>query len=133
LETKNQQISGALPSQSNLIPSNGLVQESVKSITAIFEGQGPQSSKKSLGSEEGNFKVNGQHTILPMSEVSSDAILNKHWNQLGGPEVLSIQCIIEPHKVHYALYDWGATVNIKLKMIYDYQDEDPLVPFSWCL
>jgi hypothetical protein len=39
-----------------------------------------------------------------MSEVNNDAILNRLWNQLGGPKVPSIQCIIRPLKVHYALY-----------------------------
>jgi hypothetical protein len=46
---------------------------------------------------------------------------------------LSIQCIIVPVKVHYALCDWGASVNIMPKIVYDCLDEDPLVPVSWCL
>jgi hypothetical protein len=104
----------------------------VKSITTIFEGHGPEFSKKSLGSDEGNSKVKGQETILPMSEVSNDAILNRLQNQLGGTEVSSIQCIIGPLKVHYALCDWGASVNMP-KMVYDCLAEDPLVPVSWCL
>jgi hypothetical protein len=87
LETQIQQISGALPSQSNWLPSRGSVQESVKSITTIFEGQ---AFEKSLESDEGNSMVNEQETVLPISEVSSDAILNRHQNQLGGPKVLSI-------------------------------------------
>jgi hypothetical protein len=68
-----------------------------------------------------------------MPEVSSDVILNRLQNQLGGPEVPSIQCIIRPLKVHYALHDWGASVNIMPKMVYDCLDEDLLVPVSWCL
>jgi hypothetical protein len=38
LETQIQQISGALPCQSNGIPSRDALQESVKSITTIFKG-----------------------------------------------------------------------------------------------
>jgi hypothetical protein len=30
--------------------------------------------------------------------------------------------------VHYALCDWGASMNILPKMVYDCLDEDPLVP-----
>jgi hypothetical protein len=48
LETQIQQISGVLPSQSNRIPSRDSVQESVRSITTIFEGQVPESFEKSL-------------------------------------------------------------------------------------
>jgi hypothetical protein len=33
-----------------------------------------------------------------------------------------------PFKVHHALYDWGANMNILPKMVYDCLDEDPLVP-----
>jgi hypothetical protein len=51
LETQIQQISRALPSQSNEIHSRDPVQESVKSITTIFEGQGPGSFEKSLGGD----------------------------------------------------------------------------------
>jgi hypothetical protein len=68
-----------------------------------------------------------------MSEVISDVILNSLQNQLGGPEVSSIQCIIGPIKVHYALHDWGASVNIVPKMVYVCLDEEPLVSISWCL
>jgi hypothetical protein len=52
----------------------------VKSITTIFEGQTPKSSKESLGSDEGISKVNGQETILPMLEVSNDAIIKRLQN-----------------------------------------------------
>jgi hypothetical protein len=83
----------------------GPVQESVKSITTIFEGKAPESSKESLRSDETIFMVNGRETLLSMLEVSIDIILNRHRNQLAGPEVPSIQCIIGPLKDHYALYD----------------------------
>jgi hypothetical protein len=91
LETQIQQISGAFPYQNNGIPSRYPIQESVKSITTIFEGQSPESFEEYLGSDEVISKVNGQETILPMLEVTSDAILNRLQNQLGGPEVCSIQ------------------------------------------
>jgi hypothetical protein len=102
METQIHQIFGALPCQSNGIPSRDPVQESVKSITTIFEGQTPESSQESLRSDEGISKVNGQETILPMSKVNNDAILNRCRNQLGRPKVPSIKCI----KVHYAIYNW---------------------------
>jgi hypothetical protein len=35
--------------------------------------------------------------------------------------------------VYYALYDWGASMNIMPKIVYDYLDEDPLILGSWCL
>jgi hypothetical protein len=80
LEIQIQQISGALPCQINWISSRDPVQESVKSITTIFKGQTPKSSKESLGSDEGISKVNGQETILPMLEVSNDAIIKRLQN-----------------------------------------------------
>jgi hypothetical protein len=63
-----------------------------------------------------------------MSRISSDAILNKLWNKLSGPALSTVPCISGPFKVHHALYDWGASMNILPKMVYDYWDEDPLVP-----
>jgi hypothetical protein len=35
---------------------------------------------------------------------------------------------IRQFKVHHALYDWRASMNILPQMVYDYLDEDPLVP-----
>jgi hypothetical protein len=63
-----------------------------------------------------------------MSRISSDAILDKLWNRLSGPALPTVPCILGPFKVHHALYDWGASMNILPKMVYDYLDEDPLVP-----
>jgi hypothetical protein len=40
---------------------------------------------------------------------------------------------LDPLKVHYTLCDWGASVNILPKMVYDCLDEDSLVPVSRCL
>jgi hypothetical protein len=65
---------------------------------------------------------------MPMSEISSDAILDKLRNRLSGPALPTVPCILEPFKVHHALCDWGASMNILPKMIYDCLDEDPLVP-----
>jgi hypothetical protein len=66
-----------------------------------------------------------------MSRNSSDAILdklNKLRNRLSGPTLPIVPCILGPFKVHHALCDWGASVNILPMMAYDYLEEDPLVP-----
>jgi hypothetical protein len=52
---------------------------------------------------------------------------------LGEAKVLTIQCVLGPFKVYYALYDWGASMNIMPKIVYDCLDEDPLILGSWCL
>jgi hypothetical protein len=65
---------------------------------------------------------------MPMSRISSYAILDRLWNRLSGPALPIVPCIMGPLKVHHALCDWGASMNILLKMVYDYLDEDPLVP-----
>jgi hypothetical protein len=65
---------------------------------------------------------------MPMSSINSDAILNKLRNRLSGPALPIIPCILGPFKVHHALYDWGASMNIFPKMVYDYLDGDPLFP-----
>jgi hypothetical protein len=65
---------------------------------------------------------------MPMSKISSDAILNKHRNRLSGPTLPTVPCILGPFNVHHALCDWGASMNILPKMVYDCLDEDPLVP-----
>jgi hypothetical protein len=49
------------------------------------------------------------------------------------PRVPTIQCKLGPFKVHYALCDMGASVNIMPKMVYDCLDEDPLILVSWCI
>jgi hypothetical protein len=63
-----------------------------------------------------------------MSRISSDAILNKLRNRLSGPALPAVPCILGSFKVHHALYDWGVSMNILTKMVYDCLDEDPLVP-----
>jgi hypothetical protein len=65
---------------------------------------------------------------MPMSRISSDAILSKLQNRLSGPALPIVPCILGPFKVHHVLYDWGASMNILSKMVYDCLDEDPLVP-----
>jgi hypothetical protein len=65
---------------------------------------------------------------MPMSRISSNAILDKLENRLSGTSLPTIPSILGPFKVHHALYDWGASMNILPKMIYDYMDKDPLVP-----
>jgi hypothetical protein len=65
-----------------------------------------------------------------MSSISSDAILDKLQNKLSGPALPTFRCILGPFKVHHELYDWGASMTILPKMVYDYLDQDPLVPTS---
>jgi hypothetical protein len=65
---------------------------------------------------------------MPMSRMSSHAILNKLQNRLSGLALPTVPCMLGPFKVHHALCDWGASINILPKMVYDCVDEDPLVP-----
>jgi hypothetical protein len=65
---------------------------------------------------------------MPMSRISSDAILDKLQNKLGGPALPTVPCILGSFKVHHALCYWGTSMNILAKMVYDCLDEDPLVP-----
>jgi hypothetical protein len=65
---------------------------------------------------------------MPISRISSDAILDKLQNRLSGPALPTVPCILGPFKVHYVLCDWGASKNILPTMVYDCLDEDPLVP-----
>jgi hypothetical protein len=65
---------------------------------------------------------------MPMSRIRSNAILDKLRNRLSEPALPTVPCILGPFKVHHALCDWGASVNILPKMVDDCLDEDPLVP-----
>jgi hypothetical protein len=65
---------------------------------------------------------------MPMSRISSDAILDKLQKRLSRPALPIVPCILGPFKVHHVLRDWGASMNILPKMVYDCLDEDPLVP-----
>jgi hypothetical protein len=65
---------------------------------------------------------------MPMSWISSDAILNKLRKRLSGPAHPTVPCTLGPLKVHHALCDWGDSMNILPQMVFDCLDEDPLVP-----
>jgi hypothetical protein len=65
---------------------------------------------------------------MPMSRINSDAILDKLWNRLSDLALNTVPCILGSFKVHHALCDWRACMNILPKMVYDCLDEDPLVP-----
>jgi hypothetical protein len=64
---------------------------------------------------------------MPMSRISSNAILDKFWNRLSGAALPTVPCIFGPFKVHHALCNQGASMNILAKMVYDCLDQDPLV------
>jgi hypothetical protein len=61
---------------------------------------------------------------MPMSRISSDAIPNKLQNRLSRPAFSTVPCILGPFKFHHVLCDWGASMNIMPKMVYDCLDED---------
>jgi hypothetical protein len=63
-----------------------------------------------------------------MSRINSDDILDILRNRLSRPALPTVPCILGPFKVHHALCDWGASMNILPKMVYHCLDEDPLVP-----
>jgi hypothetical protein len=65
-----------------------------------------------------------------VSNISSDAILNKLWNKPNGPALPRVPCILGNFKVHHSLCYWGTSMNILPKMVYYYLDEDPLVATS---
>jgi hypothetical protein len=65
---------------------------------------------------------------MPMPKMSSDAILDKLQNRLSRPAPPIVPCILGPFNFHHALCDWGASMNILPKMVYDCSDEDPLLP-----
>jgi hypothetical protein len=64
---------------------------------------------------------------MPLTRISSDAILDKLRNRLSGPTLPTVPCILGPFKVHHALCDWGTIMNILPKMVYDYLEEEALV------
>jgi hypothetical protein len=110
LETQIQQISTVLAHPNNRDSTNTHVQEIVKSISVLFPGKPPDFAEKSPR------EVDKEKSKV-MSEVSSKAILSLLWISLGEAEVPTIQCILGPFKVHYALY-------IMPKTVYDCLDED---------
>jgi hypothetical protein len=56
---------------------------------------------------------------MPMSRISNDVILDKLQNRLSRPALPTVPYISRPFKVHHALCDWGAGMNILPKMVYD--------------
>jgi hypothetical protein len=70
----------------------------VKSISALFQGKAPDSIEKSPR------KVDKEKSRV-ISEVSSKAILSQLWSSLGEAKVPTIQRILGPFKVQYALCD----------------------------
>jgi hypothetical protein len=126
LETQIQQISVVLPLPNNRDSTNTHFQESVKSISALFQGKAPDSAEKSP-------KEVDKEKSKVMSEVRSKTILSQLWSSLGEAKVPTIQCILGPFKVHYVFCDWGASINIMPTTVYDCLDEDPLIPISWFL
>jgi hypothetical protein len=49
---------------------------------------------------------------MPMSKISSDAILDKLQNRLSGSVLPTILSILGPFKDHHMLCDWRANMNI---------------------
>jgi hypothetical protein len=64
----------------------------------------------------------------PVSRINNNAILDKLQNRLSGLALPIVPCILGPVKVHHVLCDWGASMNILPKMVYDYLEKNPLVP-----
>jgi hypothetical protein len=90
-------------------------------LTQPATSETPQAEQEILA-----YSSNGKK--VPMSRISSDAILNELRNRLSRPALPTVHCILRPFKVYHALYDWGASMNILPEMVYDCLDEDPLVP-----
>jgi carotenoid cleavage dioxygenase-like enzyme len=65
---------------------------------------------------------------MPISRINNNAILNKLMNMLSEPALPIVPCILGPFKVRHALCDCGVSMNILPKIVYDFLDEDPLVP-----
>jgi hypothetical protein len=104
-------------------------------LTSIFQGMAltqPIASDKHQVEQEIVAQPSDGKNML-MSKISSDAILNKLLNSLSGPALPTVPCILGPSNVHHALCDWGASMNILPKMVYNCLDEDPLVPTPYQL
>jgi hypothetical protein len=74
------QISVVLPHPNNRDSTNTPIQESVKSISALFQGKAPNSAEKSLR------EVDKEKSRV-MSEVSSKTILSQLYSLLGEAKV----------------------------------------------
>jgi hypothetical protein len=64
----------------------------------------PTASERHLEEQE-NLAQPSDEMKMPMSRISSDAILDKIWNRLSGPVLPIVPCILGPFKVHHVLYD----------------------------
>jgi hypothetical protein len=127
LETQIQQLSAALnPGGETSDPPK----ESVNCIHAVLKGENSDSECSWEVSEGTEDEINRKDGIIPISDLSSHVVLNRLKSQFGGLEQPTIPCVIGLLKIHHALCDWGAGVNIMPKSIYDCIDEDPLVPAS---
>jgi hypothetical protein len=99
-------------------------------LTRKFQGMAltqPATSETHQAEQEILAQPSDEKKML-MSRISNDAILDKLQNRLSGLALPTVPCILGPFKVHHVLYDWGASMNILPKMVYDCLDEDPLVP-----
>jgi hypothetical protein len=99
-------------------------------FTRKFQGMAPThpTTSETHQAEQEILAQPSDGKVMPMSRISSNAILDKHQNRLSRPALPTVPCSLGPFKVHHALYDWGARMNILPKMVYDCLDEDPLVP-----
>jgi hypothetical protein len=127
LETQIQQIAAALPNR-NENSTKDLIQESVKSIHTMLEGALSDPESKGEASNETITGMTGKTGNQPMSEVSSNVILNQSDSHYGGLKLPTIPCVMGILKIHHALYDWGASVSVMPRVVYDCLDEDPPVP-----
>jgi hypothetical protein len=63
-----------------------------------------------------------------LAQPSNGKRMPMSWIRLSGPALPIVPYILGQFKVHHALYDWRASMNILPQMVYDCLDEDPLVP-----
>jgi hypothetical protein len=111
----------------------GLSQEAKEHIDALAGGtffmlntEKAQALLEKLSARERASEEYGLKEDSRTAEI--DPLTRKLWNRLSGPTLPTVPCILGPFKVHHALCDWGASMNILPKMVYGYLDEDPLVP-----
>jgi hypothetical protein len=90
-----------IPAPSKLIPSEGI---QGMALTQPATSETYQAEQQILAQPSDGKK-------MPMSRISSNAILDKLWNRLSGPALPTVPCILGPFKVRHALYDWGTSMN----------------------
>jgi hypothetical protein len=79
----------------------------IDSLTRKFQGMAltqPAASETHQAEQEILAHPSDQKK-MPMSKISSDAILDLLQNRLSGPALPTIPCILGPFKVHHALRD----------------------------